>query len=273
MPWGSSTYHGLQTQLNRRFANGLQFQVAYTWSHNIDNSTADFFSTVLTPRRPANFRNLPAERSNSALDRNQRFTAQVIWEVPWYKNGSWFMKNVVGNWQFAPVYTYETGEWATVQSAVDSNMNGDNAGDRVIVNSAGDRKQGSGVKALTNTAGATVGYLATNPNAYWIVAGKGALATEGRNTFQMAPINNWDMSVTKRFSVTERINVDLGMSLLNMFNHPQFVAGSVNQVDSISRTSTGDKNYLVPSATNFLNERTSWPSNARTTALYAKFSF
>ena len=28
MPWGWSTYHGLQTQVQRRFTNGLQFQAA-----------------------------------------------------------------------------------------------------------------------------------------------------------------------------------------------------------------------------------------------------
>src|SRR2546421_8207597 len=39
MPWGASTYHGMQTQLSRRMANGLQFQAAYTWSHAIDDST------------------------------------------------------------------------------------------------------------------------------------------------------------------------------------------------------------------------------------------
>ena len=41
-PNGSSIYHGLQTQLSRRFSNGLMFQAAYTWSRTIDNSTADF---------------------------------------------------------------------------------------------------------------------------------------------------------------------------------------------------------------------------------------
>src|SRR5262249_2522164 len=56
-PVGNSTYHGLAMQANRRFASGLQFQASYTWSHLIDDSTADFFSTVLTPRRPQDFQN------------------------------------------------------------------------------------------------------------------------------------------------------------------------------------------------------------------------
>ena len=56
-PFGQSIYHGLQTQLSRNFNNGLQFQVAWTWSHAEDNSTADVFSTYLTPRRPQDFQN------------------------------------------------------------------------------------------------------------------------------------------------------------------------------------------------------------------------
>ena len=44
------------------------------------------------------------------------------------------MKNMVGNWRFSPVYTYESPEWATVQSELDSQPNGDSAGDRAILN-------------------------------------------------------------------------------------------------------------------------------------------
>src|SRR4029077_18603687 len=73
-PNGGSIYHGLALQLNRMFDNGLQFQTAYTWSHTIDDSTADFFSTVLTPRRPQDFQNLANDRASSAIDRRHRFT-------------------------------------------------------------------------------------------------------------------------------------------------------------------------------------------------------
>src|SRR6185312_3284011 len=47
-PQGWSFYNGLNVQLDRRFSNGLVFRGAYTWSHNIDNSTAEVFSTYLT---------------------------------------------------------------------------------------------------------------------------------------------------------------------------------------------------------------------------------
>src|SRR6266481_4133186 len=147
-PNGYSIYHGLQTQLNRRFSNGLMFQAAYTYSRNIDNSTADFFSTSLTPRRPQDFQNWDAERSVSPLSRTHRFTLAAVYDLPYFKHGNWLMRNVVGNWGFSPVYTYESPQWATVQSAVDANLNGDSAGDRAIFNAGGIRGTGSGVTRL-----------------------------------------------------------------------------------------------------------------------------
>ena len=59
----------------------------------------------------------------------------MVYDLPYFKNGSWLMKNVVGNWQFSPVYTYESGEWVTVQARRDANLNGDGAPDRAICQS------------------------------------------------------------------------------------------------------------------------------------------
>ena len=115
--YGASVYNGLQTQFTRNFTNGLQFQVAWTWSHAFDNSTADVFSTVLTPRRPQDFQNFAADWSTSALDRRHRVTIEAIYDLPFFKNSNWMMKNLVGNWQFAPIYTFESPEYATVQSS------------------------------------------------------------------------------------------------------------------------------------------------------------
>ena len=62
------------------------------------------------------------------------------------------------------------------------------------------RKLGSGVTALKNSAGATVAYLANNPNARYITAGIGALPNAGRNTILMPGINNFDLSLAKKFN-------------------------------------------------------------------------
>jgi hypothetical protein len=281
VPFGSSTYHGLATQVTRRFSNGLQFIFAWTWSHTIDNSTADFFSTVLTPRRPQDFQNLQADRSNSALDRAHRITFGAVYDLPWFKNSNPFMKNVVGNWEFAPTYTFETGEWADVQSAVDSNLNGDSAGDRVIFNPAGVHNTGSGVTALTNSGGATVAYLADNPTAQYIVAGQGALANSSRNTLQMPPIENFDLALLKRVSFTERLKIEMGTQITNLFNHPQFLGAPPSTVVPLGSgylpttlgTSAAVRNFVTPGTTNFNIPKLTFPSNARTMQISAKFIF
>src|SRR5258708_37228501 len=97
-PFGSSIYHGLATSVSRRFDHGLEFNLAYTWSHLIDDSTADVFSTVLTPRRPQDPQNIAADRSTSALDRRQRLTISTIYDLPFFKQSNWLMKTVVADW-------------------------------------------------------------------------------------------------------------------------------------------------------------------------------
>ena len=81
----------------------------------------------------------------------------MVYDLPYFKTGNWLMKNVVGNWHFSPVYTYETGEWVTVQAQRDANLNLDSAGDRAIFNPAGVPGTGSDVTGLTATAGPNSG--------------------------------------------------------------------------------------------------------------------
>jgi hypothetical protein len=197
----------------------------------------------------------------------------AIYDVPWFKNSNWFARNILGNYEIAPTYTYETGEWGDVQSATDTNLNGDSAGDRAIFNSTGVPGTSTDVTALKNTGGATVAYLANNPNAQYIRAQAGALANSGRNTLQLNPINNWDLSLVKRIAITERYKVEFAAGFFNAFNHPQFVAGSLNQINSIGRTSAAVKNYLTPGKSNFNVANVTFPSNARTAQLALKFIF
>ncbi len=81
-PAGDSIYHGLATQVTKRMSNGLQFVASYTYSHTIDDSTADVFSTVLTPRRQQDFQNLAIDRSNSALDHRPALRSRYCMTCP-----------------------------------------------------------------------------------------------------------------------------------------------------------------------------------------------
>jgi hypothetical protein len=296
LPFGGSNYNALQTQLNRSFSNGMQFQAAYTWSHTIDDSTADFFSTVLTPRRPQDFQCVGCDRSNSALDRRHRLTFQFLYEVPFFKHSNAFMKNVVGNWTITPIYTFESGEWADPQSAVDSNLNGDNAPDRAIFNPNGIPGTGSAVTPICKgtlptgvhcgdpkSAPFLFGYIAQNGSAQYIAAGAGAFANAGRNTLQMDPINNLDLAVFKRVGFTERLQVEFGAQAFNVLNHSQFVAGSIDTVNSLGFAPAGHVSYLTPGSlpsvdgtaanTDFNQPQNAFRSHSRQMQLSLKFIF
>jgi hypothetical protein len=272
-PWGNSIYHGWQNSLQRRFSNGLQFNAAYTWSHAIDDSTADVFSTYLTPRRPEDSTNLALDRSNSALDHRQRFTFQVLYDLPFFKHSNWVMKNIVGNWEFAPVYTYQSGTWADVQNGLDSNLNADSAGDRAIINPAGTANVGSGVTALTNSNGDTVAYLANNPNARYIEAGLGTLPNGGRNTAQLPPIDDVDMTIAKSFNFTESKKLQFSARFINIFNHPQYVGGFLSDVAPNGQASDAVHSFLEPESGTFLQPSQAFSSNPRSLALALKFIF
>lgn len=272
-PVGNSTYHGLALQLNRRFSNGFSMVGAYTWSHLIDDSTADFFTTRLTPRRSQDFQNLRADRASSALDRRHRLTLTAIYDLPFFKTGNWFQKNLLGNWEIAPVYTFESPEFATAQSSVDANLNGDSAGDRTIINASGIDGRSSNVTALKNTKGDTVAYLATDPNARYIKAQLGALANAGRNTLPVRRINNVDLTIVKRFRVTERMRFELFGQFFNAFNHPQFTPGLLNQVNSVGTTGSGVLNFVTAGNKAFNNPEVTFGSNPRNIQVAAKFIF
>ncbi len=230
MPQGNSIYHGWSNELSRRFSNGLQFRGSYTWSHNIDDSTDALNSTVLAPRRPQDSQDLRPERASSLLDYRNRIVLQMIYDVPYFKNRNWWLKNLAGNWEIAPVYTFQSGQHVTPQSGVDSNLNRDSAPDRVIINPSGTPALGSAATPLTNSAGDTVAYLATDPNAMFVMAPAGTLANGGRSLLSLNPINDIDLTLLKRFSLTERFRLEFSVRAFNIFNHPQYVGGYVNDV-------------------------------------------
>ena len=271
-PYSKSDYNGLATSLTRRFQNGLLLDLAYTYSKTMDDATADVFSTVLTPRRPQNSQDVGADYSRSALDHTHRVTLAGVYDLPFFKHSAWYMKNTIGNWEIAPIYTYESPEWYTVLSGQDSNLNGDQPyTDRAIVNSKGVKGTGSGVTALKNTAGATVAYVANNPDAQYITAGQGALANSGRNSLPIRPINNLDTTAVKRFNFTERYNLEFQAQVFNVLNHAQYLPGAVNTINSPGYTS--QILFQEPSTSTFNNPEKVFPANARSMQLALKFSF
>ncbi|MEO8050959.1 MAG: TonB-dependent receptor, partial [Acidobacteriota bacterium] len=276
-PRGNSQYNSLVLQVTKRYSKNFSYLAAYTWSHLMDDSTADISSTVLTPRRPQDFANLANDWSSSALDRRQRLTISPIFDFKPFSHRGWAMKNLVGNWNLAFIYTYQSPEYATVQSGVDSNLNADSQTDRAIINPNGIAGTGSGVTGydrngnkVSASSGNIVAYVANNPNARYIVAGSGAYANGGRNTLALAPVNNVDASLRKVFSITEQKHLEIGAQFYNLLNHPQFLGGYAGDV-ALSKTT--DRTFLLPSSPLFGQYQKFFGSNSRYLQLLARFTF
>jgi hypothetical protein len=293
-PASQSNYNGMAASLQRQFSNGLMLNFAYTWSKTMDDATASVFSTVLTPRRPQNSQNVSADYSRSSLDRTHRLTLVALYDLPFFRNSNWLAKNLLGNWEIAPIYTYESPEYYTVLSGVTSNMNGDTASqiDRTMYNPKGKSGTGSGVTAYANPnltglcdpettahdpngtlicSNNTVAYVADNPNARYIVAGRGTLPTSQRNTEPIQPINNFDATVVKKFSLGESRTLQFSAQAYNVFNHAQYIPGSIDGAQSVSYTAS--TNFQIASNPNFNQPGKFFTANARTMQLTLKFTF
>ena len=154
-PYSGSNYNGLVTNLTRRFQNGLQLNLSYTWSKTMDDATDEVFATVLTPRRQQNSQCISCDYSRSALDRTHRVSMEVLYDIPFYKHSdSFILKNLVSNWIISPIYTYESPEYATALSGTNSNLNGDSGAaiDRPNINGKGVRGVGTGVVPIVSPA-------------------------------------------------------------------------------------------------------------------------
>jgi len=270
---GNSSYHAFSAQLTRRFTKGLQLTGAYTWSHLIDDSTAEVFSTVLTPRRQQDFQNKRVEKATSALDRRQRFSFSALYDLPFFTNSpNRLARSLLGGFSLAGTLGFESGVPATVTSLADSNLNGDSAGDRTILNPSGVEGTASRAIPLLKTCPAsgvlpdntcdpnltnsrTVGYSIVNPNAQYIQAGRGIVATAGRNTLTLPGINNLDFSIFKNFLITETVKVQFRTDFYNAFNHPQYAPGSVNGVEATGQTSAPAASLVGISANTSLFNR------------------
>ena len=71
--------------------------------------------------------------------------------------------------------------------------------------------------------------MANNPNARYVQPNPGAFPTGGRNTKNLPTINR-DSTLLKRFNITERFRFVLSGQAYNLFNYPQYIAGSLNYV-------------------------------------------
>ena len=125
---GNSTYHALNIDLRKRFANNFQFLASYTWSHAIDDSSD--LQTLLLPQDNRNFR---AERANSLFDQRHRFVFSAVFSSPegWRSGNGWH--KFLSDFTLAPIFEISSGRPFNVLSNQDTNNDQSNQTDRPSV--------------------------------------------------------------------------------------------------------------------------------------------
>ena len=302
-PIGKSKYDGISFSARRRFANHFAASAAYTFSRTYDNSFNELFTSSLNPRRSQDAGeffgsglDLSADWSRSIVDTPHRFVASGVFEVP-FKSENPFVNAIVGGWEITAIFQAQSGQLVDIQSGIDSNRNGDNAGDRAIFNPDGDPNVGSGIVGLTLVNGVVTGVpvgsapnpnvrayvpgvlnsngtITLNANAGWITTGffaeqlaNGGAGTGPRNAVRTRSWNNTDMAFIKntRFGRDGRYNFQIAAEAHDVFNQ---------RAVTIAGIGSGARSFVLPDTTAFLNYSTDFGVYpGRTIQLRAKFIF
>jgi hypothetical protein len=120
-----------------------------------------------------------------------------------------------------------------------------------------------------------VGYVAVDPSARYLVAGPGALATVGRNSFESPGFGVWNLSLFKQIHVSESKYFQIRSEFYNVLNHRNFTIGNgnISSTNSIP-VAIGNANYVRAASgpDSFLNPQL-FSGGSRTVQLGAKFIF
>ena len=292
-PLGGSKYHAASVSFTQHSRFGLTFNTNYTWAHTTDNSTNEFFTSLLNPRRAQDTNRLANDWASSDLDVRQHFALSWTYQVPNFENWNGFIRALTNGFQIGSVLLVQTGQPVTIQSGLDSNGNGDSAGDRASLNPFGTARTGSDVFAVcalpggavtlsnggpgafgtptgvgagggcfnpTDPTGGTffpaIGYRPVNFNSKYVVTGPGAQANLGRNSVTTPGFTTLNLSLAKNINFAESKYLQLKANFFNILNHPNYALsnGNVFSVAGVT-TATTTQGYVLPTDPNFLNAR------------------
>jgi len=288
-PFGSSIYHAGSVSFTQRSRMGLSFNANYTYSHTLDNSTNEFFTSLLNPRRAQDTNRLSNDWASSDLDVRHKLALSWTYQVPNVKSESRLVKTLVNGFQLGSVFLAQTGQPVTLQSGSDINVNGDSAGDRLMFNRFGTNPiSGSGINRVCAPAGGgttviaatcpagdnTVGYLALDSTARYVVAGKGVVTNVGRNSLTTPGFGVLNMSVAKNFRFTEGRYLQAKVDVFNILNHANYALSNGNVFSNAGvTTATTTQGFVLPTDPNFLHPSAFFSGGIRSMTLGLKLVF
>ena len=214
---GNSTYHALNVDLKRRFANNFQFLASFTWAHSIDDSSD--LQTLLKPQNNLDFR---ADRADSLFDQRLRYVFSAIVTSPGaWRNGDG-LHRFLADFTVAPILEVGSGRPFNIITGVDTNGDQQSSNDRPSVNSNGT--------------------LVLPP-----FFANGSLGRNGGITHKFAAL---DLQVVRAIRFGERVRLDLiaqGFNMFNRFNEAS-VSPLFSDVNNFGQRASNGRYYSRPTA-------------------------
>jgi hypothetical protein len=218
----NSAYNSLQASLERRLSNGLQFEIAYTFSKSLDGASS--FENALKPICNGVLNNFSCNRTSSLFDARHRLVISYLWELPVPKYAGAKGK-LLNGWAVSGITTFQSGFPIAMRSLNDLELENDTSGFE-----APGRPVQTGPVHFSNPKSK---YYFCGPGQSCPFADAPVGSLGGPRTLCCGPgINNFDFSVQKVTALGERIHAEFRAEFFNIFNHAQFLNPDGNISDS-----------------------------------------
>ena len=206
----NASYNGLQLAVNKRFAKGLAYGIAYTLSKSSDDGSQQ--RDILPNAYDAH--NLWGA---SDYDRRHVFVGNVMYELPFLRDKHNLIGALAGGWQIGMVVQLQTGSPFTVGKGNDYAGVGSGSGSQIF-NITGDAHI-SAPKFSLDSKDQNF-YFA--PAAFQAPAAGTFTTQSNRNTLYNPGFQNWTASLFKNFKIGERQMVTFRSEFYNVINHPNW---------------------------------------------------
>jgi hypothetical protein len=258
----NQAYNALQAVLQKRFSNGLQGQVAYTYSKCMTDSTGYFgggwggTQTSLPASFWQNIYNRKAEWGPCYFDQTHVLSAYATYQLPVGRgkkvggNLNSVANAVVGGWELSPIVTLHSGNAMTAGLAFF-----DNTGDPAhgIPGIQGNAPFGfarpdcvsSPQYPKTHLTGSQSGIQWVNPGSF-VIPAYGTLGDCHNGSVRGPTLKQVDLSLHKTFSLGETRGLEFRSEFINLFNHPILNAPNMlagGQTGNLGQTPVGSGTF------------------------------
>lgn len=214
-----SNYNALELQYRKPLSNRLQVLLNYTWSHSLDNASSDVVEAVSSQVISAQ-----NDYASSAFDVRQSFSGAMTFDVPAARR-SGAINVLTRGWSLAAVVVARTGfpynGYIGTYTIAGANPRPDlNPGVPIYLTGAvcAQTFQALGVVPAGDPC---PGGRGLNPAAF-AVPPAGQQGTEGRNDIPGFGFTQLDLSLGRKFDLTEHLHLQFRADAFNCLNHPNF---------------------------------------------------